>query len=434
MAQGIFSPDVRFEPWWWEEAPRPPASETPLPKKIDVAVVGAGYTGLSAALTLARAGRSVLVCEAGVAGAGASSRNGGMIGSSHRLDLADLTARYGRDKAVAILREGIDSLEFTADLIGREGIACHFTRCGRFRAAWRPRDYEALGRESDLLRRAVGLESAMVPARESRKEVDTEFYHGGCVYPRHGSLHPGLFHQGLLDRARAAGALVVDHCPVTAIDRDGGSFTLGSVRGRVAARDVLVATNGYTGPVTPGLGRCLISTMSYMIATEPLPSGTVSALIPGGRTIVETRSRHCYYRASPDGRRILYGARAALRAIDVDAAARRIRRLLVQLFPRLSEVKISHSWRGHIAFPRDKMPHLGQYEGLYFATGYCGSGVAMAPYLGHKIALKMLGLADGACAFDGTSFSTIPFLGGRPWVLPVLDLYYRALDRIEGSA
>lgn len=172
---------------------------------------------------------------------------------------------------------------------------------------------------------------------------------------------------------------------------------------------------------------------SYLIATEPLPVGTVAKLIPGGRMIVETRSRHCYYRASPDGQRIIFGGRAALGAIGPVPAAARLRKLLVQVFPSLVETRFTHSWAGRIAFPRNQMPHIGAIDGIYFALGYSGSGVALAPYLGHKVALKVLGSTDGHTAFDDVPFPTIPFHRGRPWFLPFLEIWYRVRDRMEGS-
>jgi len=427
------APDASFDPWWWEALPPTEPDPAPLPPRCDVAIIGAGYTGLSAALTLARAGRDVLVLDAGIAGRGASTRNGGMIGSGHRLGFPALADRLGRPGAAAILREGAASLEFTASLIEREEIACQFTRCGRFRAAWRARDYDSMGRELDMLRREIELDADMVPRSEQHREVRTDSYHGGTVYHRHGALQPALFHSGLLARVRAAGARVAEHSAVSAISLERGGFTLETARGRIEAAAVIVATNGYTGPESPTLRRRLVPLSSYLIATEPLPAGAVAELIPGGRMIVETRSRHCYYRASPDGQRILFGGRAALSAIEPAPAAERLRKLLVQVFPSLAETRMTHSWSGRIAFPRDQMPHIGSIDGIYFALGYSGSGVAMAPYLGHKVALKVLGSADGHTAFDDVPFAPIPFHRGRPWFLPFLDIGYRIRDRMEGS-
>jgi glycine/D-amino acid oxidase-like deaminating enzyme len=432
-APPILTSKVSSNPWWWEGLPPATPDATPLPRRCDVAIVGAGYTGLSAALTLARAGRDVLVLDSGAAGFGASTRNGGMIGSGHRLGFAALVRQMGRARAAALLQEGITALKFTTALIEREEIACQYTQCGRFRAAWRARDYDSMGREVDILRREIGLDADMVPKSEQHAEVQTDVYHGGTVYHRHGALHPAQFHAGLLARTRTAGAHIADHSAVGAIARERSGFTLTTARGRVEADTVIVATNGYTGPESPALRRRLVPLSSYLIATEPLPANTVAQLIPGGRMIVETRSRHCYYRASPDGRRILFGGRAALGAIEPEPAAARLRKLLVQVFPSLAETRFTHSWSGRIAFPRDQMPHIGAQDGLYFALGYSGSGVALAPYLGHKAALKVLGEADGRTAFDDVPFPTIPFHRGRPWFLPFLDFWYRVRDRMEGS-
>ena len=435
MAAAIFTDDVRFEPWWWQAAPPAARAATLLPEKIDVAVIGAGFTGLSAALELARAGRSVLVLEAGRPGEGASTRNGGMIGSGHLVGLAKLTRRYGRGPAVDLLNEGTAALEFTAALIEREGIACHFARSGRFRGAWRPADYEAMAREVEALKGVIELEAELVPRAEQHREIATEAYHGGVVYPRHGGLHPGLFHQGLMALAEAAGAETAGNTAVTAIRREARGFTVATERGRVAAGEVIVATNGYTRAASPRLRRRLIPVPSYVIATEELPDGTVERLIPGARMIVESRARHCYYRPSPDGRRFVFGGRASVSVIDPGQSGQILHRLMTGLFPELADVKISHSWRGFVAFSRDHLPHLGRGpDGLHYALGYSGSGVAMAPYLGHKVALQVLGRVEGFSPFDRTPFSAFPLYNGRPWFLPLAERYYRWKDRGDRAA
>ena len=433
MTGSIFSENVRFEPWWWEAAPPVPAADVALPARVDVAVVGAGFTGLSAALELARAWRSVVVLEAGDLGRGASKRNGGMIGSGHRVGLAAFTKRYGRDAAIAMLNEGKNALEFTIGLIEREQIACQFSRCGRFRGAWSAAAYEAMGREAEELRRAIGLEVEMVPRAEQQREVATEVYQGGCVYPRHGGLHPGLLHQGLLERAEAAGAVVAGHAPVTAIARQARGFTVTTARGSLAARDVIVATNGYTGPLTPAFRRRLVPVPSYLIATEELPAGTLERLIPSGRMIVETRARHSYYRPAPDGSRIVFGGRASVSEIDTRKSAQILHRLMTGIFPELDGVKVSHSWSGFVAFSQDHLPHLGKRGGIHYALGYNGSGVAMAPYLGHKIALQLLGRVEGLSPFDAAPFRAYPFYTGKPWFLPLVERWYQMKDRREGT-
>jgi glycine/D-amino acid oxidase-like deaminating enzyme len=428
----IFAENLKQTPWWWEAAPRPSAPPPALPAEADAVVIGSGYTGLSAALTLARAGRSVLVCEADDPGAGASARNGGMIGSGHRLSYTALAGRYGEAAATALLGEGNNALDFTTGLIANEAIDCQYYRSGRFRAACRAADYDVIGREIDLLRDRIGLDADMVPRTEQQQEVATDFYHGGCVYNRHGSLHPGLFHQGLLDRAIDAGALVAGQTPVTAIARAGAGFDIETTRGAVAAGNVIVATNGYTGDITRALKRRVIPLSSYIIATEELPAERVRALIPSRRMIVEDRALHGYYRPSPDGRRILFGGRAALHAIDPRRAGRRLYHYLVELFPDLADVRISHSWSGHIAYTWRDMPHIGRRDGIHYALGYCGSGVAMAPYLGYRAAHKVLGTADGDTAFDDIDFPAVPWNAGHPRLLPAIDLYYRARMRLFG--
>jgi glycine/D-amino acid oxidase-like deaminating enzyme len=433
MGEPILSEDARFEPWWWEDAPPQPRAEAVLPAEADVAIVGAGFTGLSAALELARAGRSVVVLEAGIPGEGASKRNGGMIGSGHRAGLGELSKRYGREAAIALIKEGTEALEYTVGLIEREQIDCRFTRCGRFRGAWSPAVYDAMGREVEELKQATGLEVDMVSRAEQDREIVTETYHGGSVYHRHGGLHPGLLHQGLLERAEAAGAVVASDAPVMAIARDGRRVTVATPRGALAAREVIVATNGYTGPASPAFRRRLIPVPSYIIATEPLAEGTVTRLIPGGRMIVETRARHCYYRPSPDGRRIVFGGRAAVSLIDTRTSARVLHRLMTGIFPALRDATVSHSWSGFVAFSRDNLPHLGKREGIHYALGYNGSGVAMAPYLGHKIALQVLGRHEGLSPFDQVPFRAYPLYSGRPWFLPWVERWYRLKDKREGT-
>ena len=250
------------------------------------------------------------------------------------------------------------------------------------------------------------------------------------------ALHPALYHRGLLARALGAGAVVVPHTPVTRIERAGTGFAVTHGRGTLAAGNVIVATNGYTnaganaGRALPALRRRVIPIGSYMIATEPLAPGVMERLIPNDRVLSDTRRVVLYYRSSPDRRRLLFGGRVALAETDPGTSGPKLHGIMSAIFPELGAARISHSWMGFVAYTFDHLPHLGVHDGLHFAMGYCGTGVAMASWLGHKVALKVLGAPEGATAFDDLAFQTRPFYNGTPWFLAGAVLYYRLRDRL----
>jgi len=421
---------MRTDPYWWDAAPREAPGDAPVPAEADIAIAGAGYAGLSAALTLARAGRSVVVLDAEAPGFGGSSRSGGMVGHGHRLSYAALTERFGRDKALALLAEGVASLDFVVDLIAREGIDARFGRVGRYRGAATPAAYETLAREAEALTRDLGMAIEVLPRAEQRRELASDLYFGGLVFHGHGGLHPALFHTGLLAVARNAGVTVVGHTPVAGIRRDGAGFEVAHARGVVRAREVIVATNGYSANAFGPLSRRVVGTPSYMIATEPLGANRVTSLIPNARMIVETAASHLYFRPSPDGERIVLGGRAALHRIPLEEAARRLKGHLVRVFPELADVGLSHAWTGFVAMTRSDLPGIGQRDGVWYAMGCNGSGVALMPYLGHKVALKLLGDPAGATAYDDIDLPAVPFYDGRPWFLPAVTYWWRAKDAL----
>ena len=421
------------KPFWWEAAPRETEQDINLPATADCVVVGAGYAGLNAALTLARAGRSVVVCEAGPPGFGASSRSGGMIGHGHRLSYSNLIALYGAAKAKALIGEGMASLDHAKQLITSEGIDARLSTVGRLRGAWTQADYDTMGREAELLRRDLGLPVDVVQKSDMHKEIASDSYQGGLVFHSHGGVHPALFQQGLLAVARAAGVGIAGFTPVTGIDRQTDHAVVHTTRGSITARDVVVATNGYSARPVLDFARRLVPMPSFLIATEEIGENRVRDLIPNLRMIVETREKHLYYRPSPDGKRIILGGRAALHPIEPEDAKMRLKKELVALFPSLAQTGISHVWTGNVAMTRSDLPGIGQLGGLWYALGCNGSGVALMPYLGHKLALKILGGRDGATAFDDIPFKAIPFYDGRPWFLPLMTAWYRGRDWLRGN-
>lgn len=430
MTASLFTEDYRSTPYWWDTTPRPEPRQIDCPAKADVVVIGAGYTGLSAALQTARAGRHTLVLDAEAAGWGCSSRNGGQISTSIKPSFAGLSSRYGKQQAFEILKEGHNALAWIEDFVGREKIDCNFDVCGKFSGALSPSQYEKLGRKIE--NEPAGLETGayLVPRNEQHSELDTDLYHGGIVYPRFASVDPARFHQGMLNRVVEAGADLICHCPATAIEKDSAGFRVCTPKGVISTRDVIVASNGYTGTPTPWLRKRIIPIGSYIIATEPLAPGQMDRLIPGNRMIGDSRRVVFYYRSSPDRQRILFGGRVSFNETDPLVSGPKLHAGMVQIFPELVDTRISHSWAGFVGYTFDTMAHLGKHDGIYYAMGYCGSGVSMAGYLGMRIAQQLLGLKQGGSGFDAIPFQTRPFYTGNPWFLSASVGYYRLLDRL----
>ncbi len=421
---------LKSTPYWWEDAGNPSSpAPAPLPADVDVLVIGVGLTGASAALTLAKAGKSVLALDALAPGEGASSRNGGMAGGGHRLSIEALEEKFGKQRGHAMLREAhIDSAEFSVARMEEENIDCDYVQTGRFRAFWRSSEYEATARGLEHLKTIVPIESEMVPQSRQHEEVATDLYKGGVIFPSHGGLNPAKWVMGLIGAAGRAGATVQGDTPVTGIEKDGTGFRVATPRGTVRAGTVLATTNGYTPAHMHEHQRRIIPVPSFLYATETLGANRVKSLFPNGRMIVETRDRHCYYRPSPDGTRLVFGGRASL--FDAPKAFIRadLNGLVTQIFPELKGVAYSHFWTGLTGFTFDFLPNIGQIDGVWHAMGYSGSGNSMAPYLGHKAALQILGDADGETAFNHSGFPARWWHQGRPWFLPFADAVYRMKD------
>jgi len=432
-----FAPGFRERPWWWEAA-EPPDRDTPLPDRAAVAIVGGGYAGLSAALTLRRLGHDAVVLDAERIGWGASSRNGGMVSGGLKVANTTLAQAHGQEEARRIALACAASLPFIEETIAREGIECDYLRCGRYVGAWTPAHHAAMARKSDWIAEVTGLPTEMIPKARQREFLGSDHYHGGMAAAATGSLHPGKYARGLAAAAERAGAVLVDGVRVRGIEQEGSGFRIATDKGDMAADAVLVATNGYSldprGTASPWLARRLVPLNSYIIATEELPQETMDRLFPGRRMISDSKRVLNYFRPSPDGKRVLWGGRASFRKATPQQSAPTLHAAMVETFPELKDIRITHAWTGAVAFTFDGLPHIGVEQGVHYAAGCQGSGVAMATWLGHNAALKIAGAANERFALDSLPFPTRPTYGGNPWFLPIVGTYYKLRDRLDRMA
>jgi glycine/D-amino acid oxidase-like deaminating enzyme len=428
----IFHPDFQPRPYWWE-AYTPSAGElADVPREARVAIVGGGYAGLSAALELARHGVDSVVLERGALGVGASTRNGGAVSGGVNIgkSFSGRTTEVAPERAQHLLSDAADAFSLIERLIAEEGIECFWQKRGRFAGAWTPKHYAYQEKRLASLNDAAQSGAAMVPRERQHEEIASDYYYGGMVVERSASLHPALYYKGLLDACRRRGIAVCAEASVDKITANGAGWRVETSRGVVTAGDVVIATNGYTGTVTPALRRRVVPVASHIIATEALPADLAGSLIPKGRTLSDTKRVLCYYRMSPDGRRMVFGGRARFTPADPITCARVLHGYMTERFPQLQGARVTHSWTGNTAFTLDALPHMGEEGGLHYCLGCSGSGVAMMTYLGAQTARKIARVANATCAFDA-EFPDHPLYTGNPWFLPLVGGYYRMRDRLD---
>jgi len=409
--------------------------QAPLPEKVDVAIIGGGFTGLAAALSLAKRGVRAAVLEAESIGWGASSRNGGMVLSGLKIPMQTAIKRFGRAFARQLFQCSLDSLDLVEQIVCEEAISCGFARTGHLLAANKPAHFAALAGEVDFMAKEFNHTVRLVSRQEQRAEIGADLYHGALVDESSAGLNPAQYVAGLAGAAQKAGATLHAQARVRRLERKPGGFRLETGRGSLTAERVLVATNGYTTNVTPQLRRKIIPIGSYIIATEPLSEALARELNPNKRMIFDFKHFLNYFRLSDD-RRMIFGGRAAFfpeSGQTVRQSAEILRREMVTVHPQLRDVRVEYAWGGTLGFPFDLMPHVGEMDGLHYALGYAGHGVAMATYLGKTLAEAML---------EGTlkehPFAAYPFPGAplglyrdKAWFLPLIGAWHRLLDLVE---
>ncbi len=440
---GLFHPDYKPEAFWWEAARPGIEHSTDLLAATEIFIVGSGYSGLSAALELARGGRTVTVVDAVNFGGGASTLSGGGVSAGINLGkgISGSPGQKARGKdhktlVDSLLCESMAAYEFIGELVERENIDCHFEQRGRFVGAFSKAHYPNLVKKAAFLNELLQMDAAMVPPEAQRSEIGSDFYHGGMTINRAGKLHPSMFHKGLLDACHRAGVTLCAHTKVNGIEGAKGRFAVKTAKGDCTAEQVIIATNGHTGGLTPKLRKRLVPISSQIIVTEELPEDLALELIPNGRTISETPRVTSYYRLLPGDRRVMYGGRARFQDVPAEVSAVLLHRMMTDRWPQLKDVRITHSWSGFVAMTTDALPHMGVEDGIHYCIGCNGSGVAMMTYLGKQVALLILQDGQSDSSYHGLAFPSVPvpFYQGKPWFLPIVGEYYRYLDRMDRRA
>jgi glycine/D-amino acid oxidase-like deaminating enzyme len=428
--------NIRETNYWLETVVEPAkGSAEALPETTDVVVIGAGFCGLSAARTLAKRGVRTVVLEAETIGWGASCRNGGMVLTGLKLPVPTLISRYGRDAVQRMYAASLESIDLVERIVKEEAIDCSFSRCGHLEVACKKAHFEAYAAAVATIKREFNHPLRIIPKSELTAEIGSDIYYGGMVDETSASVNPAQYVTGLAKAAQRAGACLYDHARVTSVKRQpigrDTNFLVETSRGTVAAREAILATGAYTTEATPLLRKKLIPIGSYIIATERLPADLARELSPRNRMIYDSKHFLYYYRLTPDNR-MLFGGRAAFfpeSESTVRESAEILRRGLIEVYPQLAKSKVEFVWGGTLDFTTDVMPHSGKIDGMHFAVGFAGHGVAAATWMGAKLAGVVCGDSND------NPFSKIPFPGapvglrsGNTWALPLAGAYYKVLD------
>lgn len=423
---------MKLVSFWQDTAPSPgDFRRTPVPESIDVVVIGAGLTGLSAALELARGGASVVVLDSHHVGWGASNRNAGMATTGLAIGLGQAVKRYGRERAFEYYREYDQAIDAVEDIVREHSIDCDFARHGKLSLAITPSDVEGMRRTAALVSEVGGLPVPTVLDRsEIRTEIGSDFYAGGMVDPKGAGLHIGKFVSGLAAAAVAAGAVICEETAAVSLTKEGAQHVVQTTRGTVRAADVLVATSGYTGALTPWMQRRVIPVGSFIICTEPLSDEVAKDVLPHGRMASDAKMLTYYFRLTPDNR-MLFGGRARFSISSPDAdlkSAEILRKAMHEVFPQLGGVGIDYTWGGLVDISRDQMVHAGVRDGVHYSLGYSGHGVQMATFSGREIARSLLGKRQDL-PMAGLTFPAVPGHFGPPWFLPLIGAGAQTIDR-----
>jgi glycine/D-amino acid oxidase-like deaminating enzyme len=404
----------------------------PVQGTCDVAVIGGGLTGCSAALALAKKGARVVLLEAETIGHAASGRNGGMCNNGFAQDYGKLSAELGKDVANRLYRAfdaGVDTVE---RLVAEEKIDCGFARSGKIKLAAKPEHYDKLARSQELLAANVDPDTEMVSRADLASEVGSDRFYGGLIFRKSAGMHVGRFVRGLAEAAARRGVEMHERTPMMGLrPAPGGGHHIDTPKGRLHAKQVLLASGtSHTGPLG-WIRRRIVPVGAFLIVTEPLAKETLDRLLPRRRMAVDTKNLVNYFRTTPDNR-LLFGGRARFAVSNPNSDAKSgaiLQAALHDVFPELRHVRIDYCWGGMVDMTRDRLPRAGERNGLYYSMGYSGHGTQMSTLMGTIMAEVMDGRAD-LNPWKDFAWPAIPGHVGPPWFLPLVGAYYRLKDKL----
>jgi glycine/D-amino acid oxidase-like deaminating enzyme len=401
--------------------------------KADVVIIGAGYTGLSAAHHIAKSGLSPVVLEANHPGWGASGRNGGVITAKFRLSFRDIDAAHGRDMARRMYEIAHESVDMVEELVSEFGItSARLTRTGQVKAAHNDVTLRAAIDEAVWMTREMrDTEVRILDPHQVRDETGSQVFVGGILNPGSGGIHPLNYLRGLAGGVAQRGVPVFQESPVLALRRDGDSVVAETPGGVVRARQAIIATNSYSDltSATARVQRALVPFRSALIATEKLSPNLAGSLMPTGRTYTETKRMMRWFRKVDD--RVVFGGRGAFGKQDSESAFDALRKAMVGIFPELADIPLAFKWSGLVAMTLDSVPHVGRLDDrTFYSVGYNGAGVAMSSLMGRYLAALVNGEKVDLGLLDAGRLKTIPFYAFREPAVRMVAGWYQFLDAV----
>lgn len=398
-------------------------------RKTDVAIIGAGFTGLSSAVYLREHGYETIVVDKMRVGEGASGRNGSLMLIGYKKSLVYITKKYGIQVAKEMLQMSLDGINLLKKMTEENNIECELMNNGSLFAAYKPKHFENLKKEQEFMYEYLEYENYIVEPEDIRTEINSPLYHGGLVDPNSYYFHPFKYVTGLARTVEEKGGEIYENTEITRIEKKNGLFHICSDEGTVIAKELIVATNGYTTDLTKPLARAIVPMNSNMIATEPLGEEVRKSLIPKNRGVFDTKNLLYYFRFSVDNR-LLFGSRVP--GPEDEVLYGKLRSAMIKVFPSLKDAKIEYKWGGKLAVTMDMLPHVGQLNnGAYFALGYSGHGVSLSTLMGKIISENIVSKNRKKTIFETLPLKPIPLTNQRALIVNLATNYFNLKDKIS---